>query len=214
MLLTNPKTLSSLVLKQLDVVAPMLKSDGLYSNFWSGMTSDYYYQRTEDYKPIATREKTGCFPVPMVHTCVLIHLRQESSDLLTYDPSTLKDYDGPQDDIITFALSANLSGVPLHVCNDELFGYVTVPLEQSDGLERDVEQLVNVKLEALADGAEPFKVVDAVKEFVKLRKKDKMRFDKIYMINLKRRSDRRRRMHAAFDELGLDAETVDAVDGR
>lgn len=86
------------------------------------MTDDYYYQRTEDYKPILHRERVGCFVVPMVHSCVLVNLRNKESDLLTYDSTLFDDYDGPRDDIITFALSANKSGLPLHICNDHKYG--------------------------------------------------------------------------------------------
>lgn len=108
--LTNPSTLDELVSKNRTVVAPLLKSDGLYSNFWAGMTSDYYYFRTEKYEPILFREETGCFHVPMVHSAVLIDLRKYASDRLTYDPTNLNLYDGPTDDIITFAVGANKSG--------------------------------------------------------------------------------------------------------
>lgn len=41
-----------------------------------------------------------------------------------------------------------------------------------------------------------------------------MMFDNIFMINLKRRPDRRKRMNQCFDELGLKVQTVDAVDGK
>lgn len=111
-----------LVSKNHEIVAPMLKSDSLYSNFWSGMTEEYYYLRTDDYKPILNRERTGCFPVPMVHTCVLIDLKIKNSDKLTYDPSKVEGYEGPHDDIITFALSANHSNVPMHICNEKGYG--------------------------------------------------------------------------------------------
>lgn len=108
--LTNPNTLDELILKNETVVAPLLKSDGLYSNFWAGMTDDYYYLRTEKYEPILLREEKGCFKVPMIHSAVLIDLRKYFSDSLTYNPEKLSDYDGPTDDIITFAMSANKSG--------------------------------------------------------------------------------------------------------
>ncbi|KRT81243.1 hypothetical protein AMK59_5115, partial [Oryctes borbonicus] len=55
--LTNPDTLHYLMAKNLTVVAPMLKSSGLYSNFWFGMTDEYYYLRTDDYKPVIYHEK-------------------------------------------------------------------------------------------------------------------------------------------------------------
>lgn len=57
-------------------------------------------------------------------------------------------------------------------------------------------------------------VSDLLKEFIKLPEKDRMDFDKIFMINLRRRPDRRDRMHKCFDEMGLDVETIDAVDGQ
>lgn len=88
----------------------MLKSDGMYSNFWCGMTEEYYYLRTEDYKPTLQRERVGCFHVPMVHSSVLIDLRRASSNGLTFVSSKVPDYMGPHDDIITFALAANKSG--------------------------------------------------------------------------------------------------------
>lgn len=74
------------------------------------MTEDYYYLRTDDYKPILKRERKGCFQVPMIHSAVLINLRRVESDKLTFNASKIDDYNGPTDDIITFALSANSSG--------------------------------------------------------------------------------------------------------
>lgn len=191
----------------------MLKTDGLYSNFWSGMTEDYYYQRTEDYKPILEREKEGCFEVPMVHSCVLIDLRRVHSDLLTYDPDKIPYYDGPIDDIIAFAVSANRSQIPLTLCNDKFYGFMMVPLEKGEGLSHDVAQLTNIKLEVL-NNQDPLYVTDLMKQFVPVVPKDKLGFDEIYMINLVRRHERRRRMMHCFDELGLKVNIVDAVDGR
>ena len=86
----------------------MLSSIGLYSNFWAGMSETFYYQRTEEYKKILNRKKVGCYSVPMVHTAVLVDLRQEESDLLTFLPENIEDYPGPRDDIIVLALSASL----------------------------------------------------------------------------------------------------------
>lgn len=74
------------------------------------MTDNYYYKRTDDYKPILNVENVGCFPVPMVHSAVLIKLNTIDSDKLTYDPNNVKNYNGPQDDIITFAINAKNNG--------------------------------------------------------------------------------------------------------
>ncbi|KAJ3662789.1 hypothetical protein Zmor_007118 [Zophobas morio] len=211
--LTNPQTLNILISKNYTIVAPMLKSEGLYSNFWHGMTDDYYYQRTDDYKPVLNREKVGCFNVPMVHSCVLVDLRKYVSDLLTYNPQQVPNFDGPVDDIITFAIAANRSGVSLNLCNDETFGYVMVPLEQDDKLIMDLDQLTNIKLEILSE-EEPLVVSKLLESYISFPEKDTLGFDKIFMINLVRRPERRRRMNLCFDELGLHVSVVDAVDGR
>lgn len=78
------------------------------------MTEKYYYKRTEDYSQILLRATTGCFPVPMVHTCVLINLKLKESDSLTYSPSKAVGYDGPMDDVITFAVNAKNIGMFLN----------------------------------------------------------------------------------------------------
>jgi hypothetical protein len=113
----------------------------------------------------------------MVHSSVLIDLRQASSNGLTFVSSKVPEYKGPHDDIITFALAANksgrykkfnssvsldllgeirslhtlscISGVPLYICNDNIYGFVMVPLEQGDSLQLDFMQLTNLKLEVL-----------------------------------------------------------------
>ncbi|CAG9862154.1 unnamed protein product [Phyllotreta striolata] len=212
--LTNPDTLNYLVSKNMTVIAPLLRSEGLYSNFWYGMTDDYYYQRTDEYTPVLYRENLGCFSVPMVHTCVLVNLRRKESDYLTYDPSKIEDFDGPHDDIIAFAISANKSGVSLNVCNELKFGYLTVPLEQNDHLGLDYAQMTNIKLEVLNEMNELY-VSDLLKKFARdSPRKDTLGFDKIFMINLLRRPERRRRMRKCFDELGLEVDVIDAVDGK
>lgn len=92
------------------VVSPMLDSLSMYSNYWCGMGVDYYYRRTEEYKPIRDREKKGCFKVILVHSCFLIDLRQVESKSLAFKPENINGYSGPHDDIITFAISGHWSG--------------------------------------------------------------------------------------------------------
>ncbi|KAL1516582.1 hypothetical protein ABEB36_000479 [Hypothenemus hampei] len=209
----NPDTLNYLISKNVTIVAPMLQSEGLYSNFWFGMTEDYYYMRTKEYQPIVQRKNISCYSVPMVHSCVLIDLRKDESDYLTYKSSEIENYNGPEDDIIVFALSAMKNGVAMYICNEHLFGYITVPLEENDDIDMDIEHLLNIKIEALNQDSALY-VKDDLETFVKQPKKDKLFFDKILMINLKRRPDRRERMEKCFDELGLEVEVFEAVDGK
>lgn len=178
------------------------------------MTDDYYYTRTEEYKPILNGDNLGCFEVPMVHTCVLVNLRKIESDLLTYVPSKVPKPNIPNDDIIAFALGAKVNNVSLTICNEELFGFVTPPLEKNDELQMDYEQLQNIKVEILNNEVFPY-VNDLLLPYViQTATKDSLGFDKIFMINLLRRPERRKRMLYCFDELALDVEVVDAVDGQ
>jgi len=212
--LTNPHTLSKLMDKDKIVVAPMLPSTGLYSNFWAGMSETYYYQRTDDYKKILERKSEGCFAVPMVHTSVLIDLRHEESDLLTYIPENIPQYPGPHDDIIVFALSATLRDIPLYVCNDADYGILMVPLDDDQTIELDRAVLLNTKLEVTVNNP-PLKADLIFEDYLpKLPEKSKLGFSQIYLINLKRRPDRFERMKYNLDQLGIEVKAVEAVDGR
>lgn len=211
--LVNANALDELVSKNQTVVAPLLKSDGLYSNFWAGMTDDYYYLRTDKYEPILYREERGCFDVPMIHSAILIDLRKYASDRLTYKPRNLDQYTGPTDDIITFAIGAQKSGVPLHICNDVIYGFVMVPLERGETVAEDLQRLINIKTEILTDN-DYLPLSKNLEQFVQYPVEDILQVDNIYMINLVRRPERRDRMYKLFKELGIRAETVDAVDGR
>lgn len=197
------------------LVAPMLRSQGAYSNFWGGMDDDFYYQRTEQYGQIYGRKKRGCFAVPMVHTCVLVDLRQSRSDGLTFVREKLPAPIGPDaDDVITFALSARQAGLEMHICNQEDYGQVPTPLQPPEVLSKGWLNIVNIKLEVMVEHPPP-PVAAVLRPFLPpLPEKTPLGFDHIYMIGLARRPERRQRMLDAFDELGIAAETVDAVDGR
>lgn len=191
----------------------MLKTDGLYSNFWHGMTHDYYYQRTDGYTAILNREEKGCFNLPMIHSCVLIDLRTKASNNLSYNPKKIQNYDGPDDDIIAFAISANKSEIPLMLCNEETYGWMMMPIEKTDTIEVDLLQFMNLKLEILTEH-EPLFVNDLLRPYVKLPQRNRMMFDRIFMINLLRRPERRIRMNQCFEEIGLEVDALDAVDGK
>uniref|UniRef100_A0A5F4VXQ9 Collagen beta(1-O)galactosyltransferase 2 n=1 Tax=Callithrix jacchus TaxID=9483 RepID=A0A5F4VXQ9_CALJA len=168
--LTNPQTLNLLIAENKTIVAPMLESRGLYSNFWCGITPKGFYKRTPDYVQIREWKRTGCFPVPMVHSTFLIDLRKEASDKLTFYPPH-QDYTWTFDDIIVFAFSSR--------------------------------QAVD------RPPMEPSQYVSVVPKYP-----DKMGFDEIFMINLKRRKDRRDRMLRTLYEQEIEVKIVEAVDGK
>ncbi|KAM9796137.1 procollagen galactosyltransferase 2 isoform X2 [Syngnathus typhle] len=208
-LLTNPRVLNLLIAENLTVVAPMMESRSLYSNYWCAMTPQGYYKRTPDYQPIREWKRLGCFPVPMVHSTFLVDLRRESSrDLAFYPPHP--DYSWSFDDIMVFAFSARQAGVQMHVCNREHYGFLPVPLKQHQTVEDERESFIHTTTEALIEHSlEPSEHLH-----VPPSPRDTMTFDEIFLVNLKRRLDRRSRMLKTMSALGLHVTLLDAVDGK
>ncbi|XP_054709347.1 glycosyltransferase 25 family member-like [Uloborus diversus] len=211
--LVNNQTLKQLVSEEKTIISPMLETLSAYSNFWCGMTEQGYYKRTDDYLPILEREKIGIFDVPMVHSAVLIDLRRKESLNLTFDFNKLVGYSGPIDDIILFSYSARTSGVKMFISNKEPYGYMLAPLEKENTLEDDREQLINLKVEIMLD----YPVIQVPKElahFNPAKMSDTLGFDKVYLISLARRPNKRQRMLNTLSVLGISAQLFDAFDGQ
>ncbi|XP_006816484.1 procollagen galactosyltransferase 2-like, partial [Saccoglossus kowalevskii] len=205
----EPQTLNLLIAEKKTIIAPMMESDSAYANFWCGVDDQGYYIRTPEYLPTLRRERKGCFPVPMVHSTFLIDLRRSSSLKLQFNP--LNSYRGDYDDILIFAYSAKIAEIQMYVLNTWYFGMLLSPLQNDDTLHTSIEQMVHCALESMIDRP-PLLTSEHVT--VPVRHTERLGFDEIYMINLLRRPDRRERMVAAFDLLGIDATLVDAVDGQ
>ncbi|CAL8281083.1 unnamed protein product [Lota lota] len=208
-LLTNRHTLTDLLGENVTLVAPMLESRGLYSNFWCGMTPQGYYKRTPEYIPMRRGRRRGCFAVPMVHSTFLLDLRRSTSPALAFHPPH-PDYPHPLDDIMVLAFSARQAGVQMYVCNKEHYGYLPLPLKQHQTVEEEEESFTHTLTEALIDfPMEPSQYVHHIPP-----KTGRLGFNKVFLINLKRRSDRRERMLSTLNVLGVDITVTEAVDGK
>uniref|UniRef100_A0A8P0PNW8 Collagen beta(1-O)galactosyltransferase 2 n=2 Tax=Canis lupus familiaris TaxID=9615 RepID=A0A8P0PNW8_CANLF len=110
-----------------------------------------------------------------------------------------------------FYLSLGFSGIQMYLCNREHYGYLPIPLKPHQTLQEDIENFIHVQIEAMIDGppVEPSQFVSSVPKYP-----DKMGFDEIFMINLKRRKDRRDRMLRTLYEQEIDVKIVEAVDGK
>lgn len=183
------------------------------------MSSDFYYKRTDDYKKIRNYEMIGEYVVPMVHSAVLIDLNRISSDLLTFNKTKLdsfhdrESYSGPIDDIIIFAISAKSSQTEMTISNSHAYGYVLVPLDHDEPLSKDTQQLVNTKV-SIINTYNHVRILPELLKYMSHPDKSKLSFSEIYMINLKRRTERRKKMESAMKELGLDFTYLEAVDGK
>ncbi|XP_017573288.2 procollagen galactosyltransferase 2 [Pygocentrus nattereri] len=208
-LLTNPRVLDLMMAENLTLVAPMLESRSLYSNFWCGITPQGYYKRTPDYQPIREWKRLGCFAVPMVHSTFLLDLRRSSSISLAFYPPH-PDYSWAFDDIMVFAFSARQADVQMHVCNREHYGFLPIPLKAHQSVEDEEESFTHTVTEALIDHSiKPSELL-----FVPPKLQDTMGFNEIFLINLKRRTDRRERMLNTLEALGLEVTVTEAVDGK
>ncbi|KGL76376.1 Procollagen galactosyltransferase 2, partial [Tinamus guttatus] len=216
-LLTNPDTLSLMIAENKTLVAPMLESRSLYSNFWCGITPQAkipcnkqslclqgYYKRTLDYPLIREWKRTGCFAVPMVHSTFLIDLRKEASTNLTFYPPH-QDYTWSFDDIIVFAFSSRQAGIQMFVCNREHYGFLPMPLKSHQSLQEETENFVHTLIEAMRPFSLPHSQSGRVICFSSTQ---------IFMINLKRRKDRRDRMLRTLYEQEIAVKIVEAVDGK
>ncbi|KAK4820405.1 hypothetical protein QYF61_026241 [Mycteria americana] len=175
--------------------------------------SDYilgYYKRTLDYPLIREWKRTGCFAVPMIHSTFLIDLRKEASTKLMFYPPH-QDYTWSFDDIMVFAFSSRQAGIQMFICNREHYGFLPMPLKSHQTLQEETENFVHTLIEAMIDRPpiEPSQYVS-----VPPKNPDKMGFDEIFMINLKRRKDRRDRMLRTLYEQEIAVKIVEAVDGK
>lgn len=141
--------------------------------------SQGYYRRTAEYFPTRHRHRLGCFPVPMVHSTMLLDLRKEGMKRLAFFPPH-EDYSWPYDDIIVFAFSCraagslallssrvfastkngvfkflrlSLSEIQMYLCNKERYGYLNVPAKPHYTLEDDRVNFVHVHLESMSENA-------------------------------------------------------------
>ncbi|VDD77357.1 unnamed protein product [Mesocestoides corti] len=212
------------------VIAPMLNctTSDVFSNFWGEMTAEGYYKRSADYFDLQRRQKSGIYPVAMVHTAVLVNLRHTKDKRLAFDPPP-PGYKGPTDDIIIFARNAQAQGIQFYLDNREFYGYFPLPVDEAQIprlyrdssrylLEREAELFLHLRLNAAFDDALPkelaLKVSPLMERFTELPKPSRLGFDQIYLINLERRPDRLEKMTYALREQGIEAKLIRATDGK
>jgi collagen beta-1,O-galactosyltransferase len=108
----------------------------------------------------------------------------------------------------------------LHVCNREEFGYITEPVSNYDYY-NSAESFVHLRTEHLIKGVNKTYLKPlATSQFIDLtslglkKRKTKLGFDKIYIINLKRREDRRQRIESTLNDMNINYEIFEAIDAQ
>ncbi|XP_008591911.1 PREDICTED: procollagen galactosyltransferase 1-like [Galeopterus variegatus] len=103
------------------------------------------------------------------------------------------------------------SQVQMYVCNKEVYGFLPVPLRAHSSLQDEAESFLHVQLEVMVKHPplEPSRFISGPTKMP-----DKMGFDEVFLINLKRRQDRRERMLRALWEQEIACRLLEAVDGK
>uniref|UniRef100_A0A336M109 CSON006145 protein n=1 Tax=Culicoides sonorensis TaxID=179676 RepID=A0A336M109_CULSO len=219
--LTNPSTITRLIQLKLPIVAPLMKTESLYANFWGGMRENHFYLRTDEYMTIKKYEKTGEFKVPLVNSIILIDMKNPKTKYLTHDIHKLishdingsSKYNGPLDDMIIFAKSAQYAEIDTYISNSENYGYMMAPVENVTSLKSDKKQLINVLVLIINENGNVF-LIDTMKEHVPKMRKTKMGLSKIFVINLEHDRERLLKLTKQADIIGLEIERFDAIDGK
>jgi len=101
------------------------------------------------------RHREGVFAVPMVHSTVLIQLRDPSSRFLAYDPPP-PGYTGPIDDIIVFAHRVKHHGLAMHIDNRDFYGFLLAPLDDDNTLDQERSVFLHMRLENIGKASNFF----------------------------------------------------------
>lgn len=195
------------------VVAPMLKlfdKKSGYSNYWADMDEKGYYKRHPKYYEIFKRNITGTFEVPLIHSTVLIDMRDVRVNKLQYHPIP-EGYTGETDDILVFAWSAKQAGLKQYICNQNKYGYMMGLYTVGMSLAERHQMFTDIFIDYVAYNPPLIRSNNIKHVFPEPTKKG---FDEIFMINLVRRVDRNSKMNISLRELGISYKHYPAVDGK
>lgn len=74
LVIENNKIIQKLIIKNKDIISPLLKKKNTsFSNFWGEINNDGYYKRSFDYFDIIDNKKRGCWNVPYISFPILIN---------------------------------------------------------------------------------------------------------------------------------------------
>ncbi|XP_050389095.1 procollagen galactosyltransferase 1-A isoform X2 [Patella vulgata] len=153
-------------------------------------------------------EIRGCFPVPILHSALLIDIRRSITQDIAYTPP-LPGYDGPYNDIIIFAHSVKAAAISMFILNTRYFGKVMVQLDSQYSLGEEIEQFAYLRIETMVEGPPLYRSKHV---YVPPIPQSKLGFDEIYILHLLRRPERKTIMRNTLYGLGIDFIFFDASD--
>ena len=120
-----PNTLEKMYkLRELGVVAPMLRTDGAYSNFHYDVDKNGYYATHSDYFVLRNREKKGVYTVKVVH-CVYFINNAILNDICYDDNSFRYEY-------VIFSDTLRKKRIEQYLDNREDYGVICFSLTKEE----------------------------------------------------------------------------------
>lgn len=178
----------------------------MHSTYW--LRQNYNDSNEPDlFYAIYTRKQVGCFKVNGVQESFLLDLSSQNLDKLFIQNELIQNLNAD----VELSLRAQHARILQYVCNRDQFGYVPDRENEPD------EDFILMRMQHLLNG--PNKTYNAplgvTQHLDKVKKrKTKLGFDHIYVVNLERRADRRERIESALDDLNLSFQMTKAVDSK
>uniref|UniRef100_A0AC35FDN4 Uncharacterized protein n=1 Tax=Panagrolaimus sp. PS1159 TaxID=55785 RepID=A0AC35FDN4_9BILA len=200
-ILIMENTLKKLISLKFVAVSPLMNGPfGKYSNVYKLLEADFI-----------DREKIESQQVYYFNLPILINLDSPETKELTFDEKKLENYDRKSSDPIQiFGYSAYSNQIPLFIDNQEFYGYILDSKFYSESYHR---KLLGYFLanQISENGIMPIPYSTVLEPQYPIP--SKFGFDKIYLINLKRRPERLQKMSNIMKHLGIEFEVFEAIDG-
>ena len=119
--LTNKNTLKNLIKQNKGIIAPLLKKEDLWSNFWGDIDKNGWYKNSDNYVNIASGKYRGCWNMPHISGNILINKENIKNVQNFYTNNTNKYFDND----MKFNDNCRKNNIFLYVENMEDYGYVT-----------------------------------------------------------------------------------------
>ncbi|KAK0421217.1 hypothetical protein QR680_015119 [Steinernema hermaphroditum] len=200
--LTQPRVLQYLIgLKQVVVMPLMNAPTSNHSNAVDEMGDRY-----------VAREIVGMEQITHASTPMLIHTSSSDAAYLTFSAGNVIHFNGDSDDPIdVFAHSARAMDIPIYMTNERFYGYF-IDSKIYD-LNAHRQQLKYFIANLISDyGINPIVPSSIIPP--RAPRKSLLGFDKIYLINLRRRPERLKKMSAILNLLGIEYTYWEATDGQ
>uniref|UniRef100_A0A0N5BWU0 Glycosyltransferase 25 family member n=1 Tax=Strongyloides papillosus TaxID=174720 RepID=A0A0N5BWU0_STREA len=203
--------LSEKALIQLSMIDSVIVSPLLFDGF-RGITNAEVYGITdlsEEY--LQLEDKFNLELNDVLIEPIYINLNKMDSSYLTFEKDNIRNVEIDSDETEVFLYSAKIMNIPLYLINNYHYGYF---FDYKNLEKNEKEDLVNLFIAnwISENGIYSLPTSKILKTSYSIP--NKFSFDKIYLINLKRRNERMEKMNEILKTIGFMYERWEAVDGK